>query len=54
MFYVKDKKATDPKDKVFAVYSIFKELSLEIPVPDYLTSLEIIYHNITIAFIKQD
>jgi len=38
LLYAKRKKATDPKDKVFALYSLFRELSIEIPGPDYRKS----------------
>ncbi|KAF8866268.1 hypothetical protein BDZ45DRAFT_640400 [Acephala macrosclerotiorum] len=54
LFHVKDKKATDPKDKVFALYGLFKELSVEIPEPDYQKSIETIYREATIASIKHD
>lgn len=54
LMYAKGKKATDPKDKVFALYSLFRELSIELPKPDYEKSLEQIYREATVASIKYD
>ncbi|KAN0106732.1 Heterokaryon incompatibility protein (HET) domain containing protein [Hyaloscypha variabilis] len=50
----KDKKATKPEDKVFALYSLFKELSCEIPEPDYRKPIEVIYREATVASIEHD
>jgi len=54
LFHAKDKKATNPKDKVFAFYGLFKEVSIEIPEPDYQKSIETIYREATTASIKHD
>jgi len=52
--FAKGKKAMDPKDKVFGLYSLFRELHVEIPVPDYNKSVEQIYREATVASIKYD
>ena len=37
------KKATKPKDKIFALFGVMKELEVDLPLPDYQKSLEQIY-----------
>jgi hypothetical protein len=54
LFHVKDKMATNPKDKVFGLYGILKDLSFEMPEPDYQKAVEVIYREATVASIKLD
>lgn len=49
---MRPKKATDPKDKVFALMSVLKELDLRLPSADYQKSLERIYIETAVACIK--
>lgn len=50
----REKLASDPKDKIFALYSIFRELKIEFPLPDYNKSVEDVYREATIACIDHD
>jgi hypothetical protein len=51
---MRPKKATDPKDKVFALFGVAKELHLDLPPPDYEKSLEQIYVETAVASIEND
>jgi hypothetical protein len=46
------KKASEPKDKIFALFGVLKELGLHLPMPDYQNSLEQIYTEAAIACIN--
>ncbi|ETI23261.1 hypothetical protein G647_05060 [Cladophialophora carrionii CBS 160.54] len=50
----KGKLATDPKDKVFALYGMFQEFQIAIPSPDYNKPMQEIYKESAIASIKND
>lgn len=50
----REKKSSDPKDKIFALYSILQELEVPLPAPDYKKSIEEIYREATIAAITYD
>ncbi|OCT54968.1 hypothetical protein CLCR_02818 [Cladophialophora carrionii] len=50
----REKLATDPKDKVFALYGIFQEFQIAIPRPDYNKPMQEIYKESAIASIKND
>lgn len=47
-----DRVATDPRDKVFALYSIFREYNISIPAPDYSKSISVVYTEAVAAIIK--
>jgi hypothetical protein len=44
-------RSSDPKDKIFGLYSIATALGLTMPVPDYSKPVEIVYEEATLAFI---
>lgn len=48
------KKSTDPKDKVFALCGLFKELEIPLPAPDYSRPLEDVYREATVSCINYD
>lgn len=48
------KQAGEPKDKVFALYGLMKELEVPFPKPDYSLSVEDAYREATVASIKYD
>ena len=48
------KQATDPKDKIFALYGLFRALHIDIPKPDYSKPLNEIYTEATRAAIEHD
>lgn len=52
----REKGATDARDKVFALYAVFRELKIaeSLPAPDYSKPVEDIYREITIACIESD
>ena len=50
----KEKKTTNPKDKVFALYSLFLELGLVLPKPDYRKPIEQIFREATVACLRFD
>ncbi|CAO2656584.1 Nn.00g053870.m01.CDS01 [Neocucurbitaria sp. VM-36] len=50
----RQKLAGDPKDKVLALYGLFRELEVPFPSPDYNLPVEDIYREATVASIKYD
>ena len=50
----REKKSSDPKDKIFALYSILQELEVLLPAPDYNKPVEDVYREATIAAITYD
>jgi hypothetical protein len=48
------KGATEPKDKIFALYGVFMELGIPSPPPDYGLSVEDVYRKATISCIEHD
>jgi hypothetical protein len=48
------KQATDPKDKIFALYGVLTELEVPWPRPDYALSVEEIFREAVIAAINYD
>ncbi|KAM0080825.1 hypothetical protein ACKRZS_007006 [Fusarium odoratissimum] len=54
LIFCRPKLATDPKDKVYAVYGLLDYLGVELPNPDYEKSLAEIYAEITAICIKYD
>jgi len=48
-----DRVATDPRDKIFALYWIFFAHSINLPPPDYSKSVEKVYTEIAAAIIKR-
>lgn len=48
------KKSTEPRDKVFALCGLFKELEIPFPAPDYSRSVEAIYREAAISCINYD
>jgi len=51
---VRRKNATDPKDKVFALYGLCKELGMLMPHPDYTKDLRQIYSEVAKSIIQHD
>lgn len=51
---MRPKKATDPRDKAFVLYTIANELGFALPLPDCNKSLEQAYIDTAIACIEQD
>jgi hypothetical protein len=52
--YSRQKLASDPKDKVYALYGILDALGVNLPEPDYTRPLEQIYQDVTRAVITYD
>jgi hypothetical protein len=50
----REKKATEPKDKIFALFGVMKELGLDLPLPNYQKSQEQVYTEAAIACISYD
>jgi hypothetical protein len=48
------KKSTDPRDKIFALCGLFKELEIPFPAPDYSRPVEDIYREAVISCINYD
>lgn len=48
------KLCTDPRDKVFALHSLFKGLDASFPDPDYTKSVKQVFCEATVAVSKQD
>jgi hypothetical protein len=48
------REATDPKDKVFALYGLCSQLDVPMPHPDYAKSMSQIYSEATKAIIQHD
>lgn len=48
------KKSTDPRDKIFALCSLFTELEIPFPAPDYSRPVEDIYREAVISCINYD
>jgi hypothetical protein len=46
--------SSDPKDKIFAFYGIFKEIGLDMPTPNYGISLGAVYWTATLALLSQE
>jgi hypothetical protein len=51
---VRRKQATDPKDKIFALYGVLTELGVPFPRPDYALSVEEIFREAVVASINYD
>ncbi|RFU74804.1 hypothetical protein TARUN_7428 [Trichoderma arundinaceum] len=49
LLYGREKKCTDPKDRIFALFGIFQELDITIPTPDYAEPLSRIFAAATVA-----
>lgn len=48
------KRATEPKDYIFALFGVMKELELDLPLPDYQKPLEQVYTEAAVACINHD
>lgn len=46
--------ATEPRDRVFALYSLMSMVEIKMPDPDYLKPLEVVYMEAAKAIIEQD
>ncbi|KAI1778623.1 heterokaryon incompatibility protein-domain-containing protein [Hypoxylon cercidicola] len=46
--------ATDPKDKIFAIYAVSLKLGKPLPVPDYTESISVIYAKATVEIMRQN
>ncbi|KAH7372253.1 heterokaryon incompatibility protein-domain-containing protein [Pyrenochaeta sp. MPI-SDFR-AT-0127] len=54
MANTRQKLSGDPKDKVFALYGLFKELDVPFPKPNYSMPVEDVYREATAAVIEYD
>ncbi|UKZ49207.1 hypothetical protein TrVGV298_003450 [Trichoderma virens] len=54
LLYGTEKKCTDPKDRIFALFGIFQELDITVPDPDYSEPLGRIYAAATVACFTND
>lgn len=54
LLYGTEKKCTDPKDRIFALFGIFQELDIIVPAPDYSETLGRIYAAATVACFTND
>lgn len=55
LLYGTEKKCTDPKDRIFALFGIFQEkLQMTVPTPDYSDPLSRIYATATVACFTND
>jgi hypothetical protein len=54
LYLTKCKDATDPKDKVFAIYRYLKHLDVVLPPVDYSESVDTIYREVAVAAIIHD
>ncbi|KAH0530180.1 hypothetical protein TsFJ059_004840 [Trichoderma semiorbis] len=54
LLYGTEKKCTDPKDRIFALFGIFQELDITVPAPDYSETLGRIYAAATVACFTND
>ncbi|CCM00849.1 uncharacterized protein FIBRA_02892 [Fibroporia radiculosa] len=54
LIYAREKRSTDPKDKIFALFGVFRELGVELPLPDYTKSVELVYVEATVTIVVQD
>lgn len=54
MVCCREKAASDPKDKVLALYGVLSELGLAVPRPDYTKSIGDIYTETTAVWIEYD
>ncbi|RMZ86978.1 hypothetical protein DV736_g5791, partial [Chaetothyriales sp. CBS 134916] len=48
------KKSSDPKDKIFALCGLFKELDIPFPAPDYSRPIEDVYREAVMSCIEYD
>jgi hypothetical protein len=46
--------SSDPKDKIFAFYGVFKSIGLKMPPPDYGATCGAVYWTATLAFLRQE
>ncbi|KKP07170.1 hypothetical protein THAR02_00706 [Trichoderma harzianum] len=54
LLYGTEKKCTDPKDRIFALFGLFQELDIIVPTPDYSETLGRIYAAATVACFTND
>ncbi|KAF2194327.1 hypothetical protein K469DRAFT_689338 [Zopfia rhizophila CBS 207.26] len=52
--YAREKASGDPRDKVFALCGLLKELEIPFPNPDYSKSVEDVYREAVVASIEYD
>ncbi|KAL7944942.1 hypothetical protein V8C42DRAFT_66320 [Trichoderma barbatum] len=52
--YGTEKKCTDAKDRIFALFGIFQELDITLPAPDYSELLDRIYAAAAVACFTND
>jgi hypothetical protein len=50
----REKLSTDPKDKIFALHGMFKEIQVPFPSPDYRKTVEDVYREAVVASINYD
>ncbi|KAK5230901.1 hypothetical protein LTR72_000081 [Exophiala xenobiotica] len=50
----RQKQSTKPEDRVFSLYSVLKELGVQLPLPDYSKPVPQIFAEAAIAFIEKD
>jgi hypothetical protein len=54
MVHAREKASGDPRDKVFALHSVFEELGAHLPLPDYTKTVEEVYRDSVVASINFD
>jgi len=54
LWLTRRKAATDPKDKVYALHGLFRELEIAIPDPDYKKTVQEIYCEAAAACLRHD
>lgn len=52
--YAREKKASDPKDKIYALQAVLDEFGVNLPAPDYRKSVREIYSEATLKLIEHD
>lgn len=52
--YGREKEASDPKDKIYALHGILTEFGVNLPAPDYRKTLEEIYTEATLTLMEHD
>lgn len=54
IYHTRIRHATDPKDKIFALYGVSQKLGKTLPIPDYTASIPIVYAKATAEIMRQD
>ena len=52
--YAREKEASDPKDRIYALHGVLEIFGVKLPAPDYRKTLEEIYAEATLTLIEHD